>query len=360
MLGRQAFTVRGIMKSSGLTSAFGGNLAIMDIYAAQKMFGRGRTFDRIDIGAEARAARSREAEARAAAAARAGFQVEPPSGRGQQFEAMLGRLLDDGQHLEPVRAVHRDVHHLQLVRDRGHAAPHRRSAILRALGATAPQIAGCSSARAPVTGLIGSVGGVVVRAADRARHRRVDRQHCSATSTASRSAPTRSRRARALLVAWRRASASRPAWSAAVIPARSAARVDPVQALQKGKYQVLSAGESRGSRDPGASSGAVSRRVCARRGAIARPVLCRLHLCVILRPAARPLLSLRLARALRARCCKWLRPVEGALAADSLIQSPRRTSASVAALMLSLALVIGLAGIARASYTRSSTGWARR
>ena len=32
---------------------------------------------------------------------------------------------------------------------------------------------------------------------------------------------------------------------AAWIPARSAARVDPVHALQKGKYQVLSAGENR-------------------------------------------------------------------------------------------------------------------
>ena len=63
-----------------------------------------------------------------------------------------------------------------------------------------------------------------------------------------------------------------------------------------------------------------------------------------------------------ARCCrwrwrgrcgpllKWLRPVEGALAADSLIQAPRRTSASVAALMLSLALVVAFAGMARASY----------
>src|SRR5262249_2359223 len=62
-----------------------------------------------------------------------------------------------------------------------------------------------------------------------------------------------------------------------------------------------------------------------------------------------PLLSLGLAKALRP-ILKWMRPVEGALAADSLIQAPRRTSASVAALMLSLALVIAFAGIARASY----------
>ena len=49
VLGPREFTVRGIMRASGLSSAFGGNLAIMDIYAAQKMFGRGRTFDRIDL-----------------------------------------------------------------------------------------------------------------------------------------------------------------------------------------------------------------------------------------------------------------------------------------------------------------------
>src|SRR5262245_59779918 len=34
--GDKAFTIRGIMKSTGLASAYGGNLAIMDIYAAQK------------------------------------------------------------------------------------------------------------------------------------------------------------------------------------------------------------------------------------------------------------------------------------------------------------------------------------
>ena len=59
--------------------------------------------------------------------------------------------------------------------------------------------------------------------------------------------------------------------------------------------------------------------------------------------------ALWLTRALRP-VLRWLRPVEGALAADSLIQSPRRTSATVTALMLSLALVITLGGIAKASY----------
>ncbi len=62
-----------------------------------------------------------------------------------------------------------------------------------------------------------------------------------------------------------------------------------------------------------------------------------------------PALALWLAHGLRP-VLAWMRPVEGTLAADSLIQGPRRTSGTVAALMLSLALVISLGGLARASY----------
>src|SRR5262249_36880018 len=50
MEGPKQFTVRGILKAGGMAQAFGGNLGIMDLYAAQKVFGRGRRFDRIDIG----------------------------------------------------------------------------------------------------------------------------------------------------------------------------------------------------------------------------------------------------------------------------------------------------------------------
>ena len=79
MDGRKQFTVRGIMKSGGLTSAFGGNLAIMDIYAAQKVFGRGRTFDRIDIAVQRRRARRRRTAGSLQQLLGPGFQVEPPA-----------------------------------------------------------------------------------------------------------------------------------------------------------------------------------------------------------------------------------------------------------------------------------------
>jgi putative ABC transport system permease protein len=68
-------------------------------------------------------------------------------------------------------------------------------------------------------------------------------------------------------------------------------------------------------------------------------------------------LALWLSRLLRP-VLAWVRPVEGTLAADSLIQGPRRTSGTVAALMLSLALVIALGGLARSSYN-SISDWMR-
>ena len=74
---------------------------------------------------------------------------------------------------------------------------------------------------------------------------------------------------------------------AAMIPARQAARVDPVQALQKGKYQVLTAGESRAAGDlwrpcsaacrssASASARRASRSTAAMRSSIAVALLAR-------------------------------------------------------------------------------------
>src|ERR1700704_6477518 len=62
-----------------------------------------------------------------------------------------------------------------------------------------------------------------------------------------------------------------------------------------------------------------------------------------------PTLTLVLSKALRPILKRTL-PAEGTLAADSLIQSPRRTSATVSALMLSLAMVVGFGGFTNSIY----------
>ena len=172
--GDKAFTVRGIMKSSGLASAFGGNLAIMDIYAAQKMFGRGRTFDRIDLAVQA-GNDDRRGAARAAAAARPGLRGRAAVGPRPAVRGDAGGVLDDGEHLEPVRAVHRHVHHLQLVRDRRDAAPvrDRHSSRARRDAAADPLAV---SRRERGDGSVGSLVGLLFGVAHRPRHRRLDRR----------------------------------------------------------------------------------------------------------------------------------------------------------------------------------------
>jgi putative ABC transport system permease protein len=228
------------------------------------------------------------------------------------------------------------------------AVTQRRSeiGILRALGATRRQIRWLFLSESAVTGLIGSLGGLafgmlIARGIAASIGALISdvygvAQHAGELATS----PWVLVGALAIGIA--------TSLIAALIPAQNAARIDPVRALQKGTYQVLSAGESRVRVTLAAALGAVSIACLIAGGS--RPVF---YAGYVLAIAAAlllsPLLALTLARALRP-FLKALRPVEGTLAADSLIQSPRRTSASVAALMLSLALVVAFAGMARASY----------
>jgi putative ABC transport system permease protein len=351
--GDRQFVVRGVMKSAGLTSAFGGNLAVMDIYAVQKMFGRGRKFDRIDLAVKpGRSIADCERELRATLGP--GFLVEPPSGRGQQFEAMLAAY---SLMVNISSAFALFIGMFIIYNAFAIAVTERRSeiGILRALGATRRQIRWLFLGESAVTGLIGSLGGLVfgvliargIAASIGALISDVYgvAQHADELATSP------------VTLALALGIGVLTSVVAAAIPAANAARVDPVQALQKGKYQMLSAGESRLRAILAAVLGAVS-MVCLFAPNVAPGPLAGSRavfylgfgLVIVVALLLSPLLSLELAKALRP-ILKWLRPVEGALAADSLIQAPRRTSASVAALMLSLTLVIAFAGMARASYT---------
>jgi putative ABC transport system permease protein len=344
VLGPRAFTVRGIMKSSGLSSAFGGNLAIMDVYAAQRMFGRGRTFDRIDIGVrEGRTIAQTQEELRQLLGP--GFQVDPPAGRGQQFEAMTAAysMMVNISSLFALFIGMFIIYNAFAI-----AVTQRRSeiGILRALGATRRQIRWLFLGESAVTGLIGSLGGLLfgllIARGIAATIGGLISDVYGVAQRADEVAMSPTLLGLALLIGI--ATSMMAAW----IPARQAARVDPVQALQKGKYQVLSAGESR-ARGLAAATLAVASVACLLAGTGRGTFYLGYVLAMVAALLLGPLLSLALARALRP-LLRWIRPVEGALAADSLIQTPRRTSASVAAVMLSLALVVAFSGMARASY----------
>ena len=345
MTGRRQFTVRGIMKPSGLSSAFGGNLAIMDVYAAQKMFGRGRTFDRIDIALKpGRTIADGVQELQAILGA--GFQVQEPSGRGQQFEAMTAAY----SMMVTISSLFAMFIGMFIIYNSFAIAVTQRRreiGILRALGGSRQQVRHLFLTESAVMGLIGSIvgviGGLLVARAVTAS---IGNVISNVYGLAQRAENVE---VRPSLLAASFGIGIITSLVAALIPAREASRVDPVQALQKGKFQVLSAGESRARAIAAAILAAIS-AVCLVRGE-SRPVFYAGYgMATIAALLLAPLLSLALARGLRP-LLDWLRPIEGALAADSLIQAPRRTSASVAALMLSLALVIGFGGMARSSYS---------
>jgi putative ABC transport system permease protein len=348
--GPRHFVVRGVMKSSGLASAFGGNLAIMDIYAAQKMFGRGRKFDRIDLAVQPgrTIAQAQEEIGRQLGP---GFTVEPPSGRGQQFEQMLAAY-SIMVNISSVFALF--IGMFIIYNSFAIAVTERRSeiGILRALGATRGQIRRLFLAESAISGLLGSVAGValgllIARGIAASIGALISDVYGVAQHAGEVAANPR-------LLGWSLVIGVLTSMVAAFIPARNAAKVDPVHALQKGKYQVLSAGESRVRVVLAFALAGVS--IACLAFTVSRPAFYfGYFLVLVVSLLLSPLLSLAIARLLRP-VLKWLRPVEGALAADSLIQAPRRTSSSVAALMLSMAAVVGFAGMAGASY-RSIIDW---
>lgn len=344
MDGPRTFTVRGVMKSSGLTSAFGGNLAIMDIYAAQKVFGRGRKFDRIDLAA-AEGTSVPALQQQLQTLLGAGFEVEPPSARGKQFESLTSVY---GMLANITSLFALFIGMFIIYNSFAIAVTQRRSeiGIVRALGATRRQIQNLFLMESAMLGLIGATAGLLLGLGIARGISASLGNFLGEIYGVAQKAEEVSSDPRLLLGALLMGVVT--SVIAAWIPARAAAGVDPVQALQKGRYQQLSEGENR-----------IRRQIAA--GLFVVVVFCLFFsqnravfysgyfLTVIAGLLLVPTIALWLSKAIRP-VMRYLRPVEGALAADSLIQSPRRTSGAVSALALSIALVISLGGMARASY----------
>lgn len=351
MDGKKQFTVRGVMRAGGMAGAFGGNLAIMDVYAAEKVFGRGRRFDRIDLAVK-EGYTVPGVQAAIEKAIGPGFTVEAPSNRGTQFESMLSahRISIQVMSLFALFIGMFIIYNAFSI-----AVTQRRYeiGILRALGASRRQIRTLFLMESFIEGVVGSIGGLglgllLARGMMGFIGGLIESVYgVEQTTLHSLAIDPR-------LLIGSVAMGILTSMFAAWMPASEASRVDPVIALQKGKAQTISAQETK-----------LRYWIAAAFLALAcvslffetfRPAF---YLGFTLAIAGMLLLSPAIAvgitRLLRPLLCK-LRPVEGALAADALIQAPRRTAGTVAALMLSLTMVVGFAGLAVASY-KSITGW---
>jgi putative ABC transport system permease protein len=342
--GRKTFTVRGIITSKGLASAFGGSLAIMDIYAAQHMFGRGRTFDRIDVAVKDGVTLT-DCERELGALIGPGFDIQPPSGRGQQFESMLGSY---SMMVNMSSALGLFIGLFIIYNAFSIAVVERRSeiGILRALGATRQQVRWLFLAEGGILGAIGSVAGLgvglLVAHGIAIGIGALIGDIYRIGQTVDAIAISRPLLASSFVIG------VATSLVAAVLPAHTAARLHPVQALQKGRAYTPVAGAIRG-RIVMAAALAVFSAACLA-DVDSRPLFYSGYLTAMIAALLlAPVLTFGLARGFRP-LLRWLRPVEGALAADSLLQAPRRTSACVAALMFSVALTVAFEGMTLANY----------
>jgi putative ABC transport system permease protein len=349
--GRRSFTVRGLLRRGGFADAFGGNLAIMDIYAAEQVFGRGRTFDRLDI-ALAPGVDIETGRRAIAAALGPVYRVEPPATRGESFQSLL-RIYDLMLNFSSAFALAVGMFIIYHASALAVAERRREIGILRALGAFRGQIVALVIGEYALGGLIGStlgvLGGYAIAGAIAHGISGV------ATGLYGVHMGTIDVIPRPGLVALAVAIGTVTSIIAAALPAAAAALVDPVRALQKGPWQAVSARESRFRLVAAVVLGPAGALLVMSTRTIV-PFYAGYLGVLIAALLLTPPLAVWLVRRLRPALCR-LSPVEGALAADSLLGAPRRASATMTALMLALTLVIGLGGLARASY-RSISEWA--
>ena len=353
--GFRPFTVRGLIKPEGPATAFGGNIAVMDLYAAQYVFARGRLFDRVDVLLDPGIAID-EGARRLAKALGPGYTAEPPARRGAEMEMLImnfGRTLTLGSWQAMFIAVFLIFNVFAVAATRR----RREIGILRSLGVPRGTILRLFLVEGAILGTIGAAIGIgagllLARVTTRFVAGLTEVAYGLTHSEASVVVDPN-----VVIVGASLGLIS--AIAAAFFPALQAARLQPVDALAKGGFQRVSAGSAGRRLVAGVVLAVVAAVVVA---TVARTSFQGAVLGMLLINGA----ALLLAPSLIGPLVRLIRPamegvfgVEGRIATDTLLQAPRRTSATVLALMVSLGFVLTLAGMAhafRVSYTTWMNG----
>jgi putative ABC transport system permease protein len=334
--GRKQFTVRGIFKPVGIGEVFGGNVAVMDVYSAQFVFNRGRNFDRLDIMTDPRLPLE-QVQTAVRQKLPPGYGVERPAARGEEMEKSVAAMR---QGLTITSFVALLVGVFIIFNSFSIAVNQRwkEIGILRALGVERRNVQRMFLTEAVLMGVIGSLLGVAGGFSMASGATRIVSDLAAAAYAHVTTPPPPAFRLDYALVSL--ALGVAVSLVAAWWPARAAARLNPVLALHNietrqheavlGWPRMLTGLAMIG------TGVALVRFMPPRVGDFFQFIyvaLMLLGLIVIL-----PRVAQWLARALRP-VMDWAFGSEGVLAADTMIHAPRRTSATVGALMVGLTFV---------------------
>jgi putative ABC transport system permease protein len=352
--GSHRLTVRGLLEPAGLARIYGGALAIMDLFGAQRLLAREGRFDRVDVilrqgtdaGTAATEFRRRLPD---------GTEVVRPAQRGEQVEAMLRAfqtMLTGTSLIGLVVAVFIIYNSLATV------VVERRPeiGILRAVGARRREVAVLYLGEALAAGLAGiAVGGVAGLGLARLLVGQVTES--AATALALRLVPqTLPLQPAAVLVA---AVAGLAAMLfAALLPALGAARMPVIEAIRR--YPTpTSASSARRPFLAGVLLGmaALAATLAAGRTHVMALALVGL-LCLIASVALLSIPAVLLSARALPRLAGRLFGVSGLLAGESSRRMPARFAVTVAALALGLSTTAGFSILAR-SFDTSVRGWVR-
>ncbi len=354
--GKKDFIVRGIFKPAGIGEIFGGQIAVMDVFNAQFVFNRGRNIDRIDLMNEPDVTVA-ELQQRLKDRLPAGLEITRPTSRGQGIENAVAAMRI-GMTVASFIALLVGIFIIFNTFSISVNQRWKEIGILRALGVERPNVQRMFLAESVLMGIFGSAIGIGLGFFLAIGAERMMSQIAAQLfSYASTQQPPVFRWDYALTsFALGVVTSVIGAW----LPARAASRLNPILAL----HNI----ETRQRED----------------------VLGRTRMLIGLAMVVAGLLLVRFGPSsvglsfqfgysalmigglvlLLPKLAEWtarlLRPLmdrlfgsEGVLAVDAMIQSPRRTSATVGALMIGLSFVFSI-GAYVSSYQKTVYDWMDR